>query len=141
MKAPFDTEIRDLESRYWDAIQHKDGATVTDLTDDTCITVDAQGVRQLDAAQIGTMLDQANYELQHFEIADRQYQVRQIADDVVILAYEVHEDVVVDGTPESLDAFDASVWVRRDGAWKCALHTESLKGDPFGRQNIDRLTM
>ncbi len=141
MKAAIDTELRDLESRYWDAIQHKDGATLTDLTDDTCISVGAQGVRQLDAAQLGTMLDQANYELQHFEIADRQYQVRQIADDVVILAYEVHEDIVVDGTPESLDAFDASVWVRRNGAWKCALHTESLRGDPFGRQNVDRLTM
>ena len=31
------------------------------------------------------------------------------------------------------DAADASTWVRRNGRWVCALHTESLKGDPFGR--------
>ena len=138
---PFDQELRGLESRYWDAIQHKDGGSLSGLTDDTCISVGAQGVRALDGAQVGAMLDQANYELQHFEIADRAYQVRQIADDVAILAYEVHEDVVVDGKPESLDAFDASVWVRRDGGWRCALHTESLKGDPFGRRDLYRLTV
>jgi hypothetical protein len=44
--------------------------------------------------------------------------------------------VIVDGKPESLAAFDASVWVRRGDAWLCALHTESLKGDPFGRHDI-----
>jgi len=28
----------------------------------------------------------------------------------------------------------SSVWVRRDGTWTCALHTESVAGDPFGRK-------
>ena len=53
-------------------------------------------------------------------------------DDTAILAYQVHEDLTVDGEPVSLDASDASVWVRRDGSWVCALHTESLKGDLSG---------
>jgi hypothetical protein len=30
-------------------------------------------------------------------------------------------------------ANDSSVWIRRDGAWLRALHTESLAGDPDGR--------
>ena len=41
--------------------------------------------------------------------------------------------VTVDGEPVSLEAADVSTWVRRDGRWLCALHTESLAGDPFGR--------
>jgi hypothetical protein len=40
---------------------------------------------------------------------------------------------VVDGEPLELEAFDSSVWVRRDGKWVCAVHTESPAGDPFGR--------
>src|SRR6266540_6516732 len=38
--------------------------------------------------------------------------------------------------PVELDAADASTWVRRNGKWLCALHTESLKGDPFGRDRL-----
>jgi len=33
----------------------------------------------------------------------------------------------------TLDAADASTWVKKDGRWLCALHTESLIGDPYGR--------
>ena len=33
----------------------------------------------------------------------------------------------------ALDAADSSTWVRRDGRWLCAMHTEAIAGDPFGR--------
>ena len=49
------------------------------------------------------------------------------------MAYQVHEELTVEGKPLTLDAADASTWVRRDGTWRCALHTESIAGDPFGR--------
>jgi hypothetical protein len=45
----------------------------------------------------------------------------------------VREQLTVDGNPLTLEAADASTWVRRDGRWVCALHTESIAGDPFGR--------
>jgi hypothetical protein len=45
----------------------------------------------------------------------------------------VNERVVVDGKTLPIEANDSSVWVRRDGEWLCALHTESLAGDPYGR--------
>jgi hypothetical protein len=60
-------------------------------------------------------------------------QVRVLGKDAAVLAYTVHERVTVDGKSLTMDAADASTWVRRNGRWVCALHTESLKGDPFGR--------
>lgn len=57
----------------------------------------------------------------------------QLQDDVAIVAYTVHEELTVEGKPVKLDAADASTWVRRDGDWRCVLHTESIAGDPFGR--------
>jgi hypothetical protein len=59
--------------------------------------------------------------------------VRLLGDDVAIVAYQVHEELTVDGKPVTLDAADSSTWVRRDGRWLCALHTEAIAGDPFGR--------
>jgi hypothetical protein len=56
-----------------------------------------------------------------------------IHDDVALVAYKVVEELIVEGKPVTLDAADSSVWVRRDGRWRCALHTESVAGDPFGR--------
>jgi Domain of unknown function (DUF4440) len=59
--------------------------------------------------------------------------VRFVADDVAIVAYKVSERVTVDGQTIPIEANDSSVWVKRDGEWLCALHTESLAGDPYGR--------
>lgn len=39
----------------------------------------------------------------------------------------------MEGKPVTIDAADASTWIRRNGSGLCALHTESLLGDPFGR--------
>jgi hypothetical protein len=36
----------------------------------------------------------------------------------------------------TLDVVETSVWVRTDGQWLCAAHTESIRGDPFGRDRV-----
>jgi ketosteroid isomerase-like protein len=133
MPTPIDHELRALERRYWDAIQAKDAATAMALTDDKSVVVGAQGIAELDRAQLGTMLEQASYELRRYELDDQAFMVRKLTDDVAIVVYGAREDLIVDGKPERLAVFDASVWVRRGDRWRCALHTESVKGDPFGR--------
>ena len=59
-------------------------------------------------------------------------------EDVALVAYNVKEKLKVDGKPVNLEANDASVWVRKNGEWLCAMHTESLVGDPFGRDKTAR---
>ena len=131
--APTATErdLLALEERYWQAIKDKDAATAASLSDEPCIITGAQGVRQVDKQTLTQMMQAASYELHRFTIDDAQ--VRMLGDDVAVLAYNVHEDLTVDGKPVSLDAAEASTWVRRNGRWLCALHSESVKGDPFGR--------
>ena len=53
-----------------------------------------------------------------------------------IIAYRVREQISVDGEQVELDAYDSSAWHRRDGRWMCVLHTESIAGDPYGRDRI-----
>jgi hypothetical protein len=135
MSQTLEEKLRELETRYWNAIQQKDEKTAMKLSDERCVVVGAQGVGELDRERLGQMLKQATYELTRYQFDDKKIQVRKLTDDVAVIAYEVREDLVVDGKEESLIAFDASVWVKRGDSWLCALHTESLRGDPFGRMN------
>jgi hypothetical protein len=102
------------------------------LTDDTCIVTGAQGAASIDRKAFAGMLNSDAWTLEEFEIDDDTH-VRLVTDDVALVAYKVREKLTVDGKPVTLEAADASAWVRRDGRWLCALHTESITGDPFGR--------
>jgi hypothetical protein len=130
---PVEKQLLDLERRYWQALQDRDDEAALALTDDPCIVAGAQGVASLDRATMSGMLKQGTWKLEHFAIDPDDVKVKMIGDDVAVLAYTVHEELTVDGQPVKLQASDASTWVRRDGRWVCALHTEALVGDPFGR--------
>jgi len=125
------TELLDLEQQYWQAMKDKNVDAAMRLTDEECIITGAQGVATVSRQGLSDMLKNAPYTLHDFELKDEQ--VRELKDDVAILAYKVHEELTVDGKPVKLAAADTSTWVRRDGRWRCALHTEAIAGDPFGR--------
>jgi hypothetical protein len=133
-----ETELIELERQYWQAIKDKDLETARRLTDFPCIVAGARGVGRIDAESFGRMMSDAGYTLHDFDLKD--VQVRLLADDVVLVAYKVHERLTVGEREVELDAADASTWVRRDGQWRCALHTEALSGDPFGRDRSARAT-
>jgi hypothetical protein len=105
--ATVEKELLRLEKKYWQAkVIHKPA--------------------------FAAMLKAAPYTLHDFDVKD-DVQVRLLSDDVAVLAYKVHEKLTVEGKAVTLDAADASTWIKRDGRWVCALHTESILGDPFGR--------
>jgi uncharacterized protein (TIGR02246 family) len=124
-------ELVGLEKEYWQAIKDKDARTASKYSDDPCIVVGAQGIGSIKPNDYGAMMAAATYDLHDFELKD--VQVRVLNDDVAVLAYKVNEELTVDGKKVTMHAADSSTWVRRDGQWVCALHTESVEGDPFGR--------
>ena len=124
-------ELLDLERQYWQAIKEKDVDSAMRLTDDECIVTGAQGVGRISRKGLSDMLRNAPYILHDFELKDAK--VRELRDDVAVLGYKVHEELTVDGERVRLDAADASTWIKRNGRWVCALHTEAIAGDPFGR--------
>ena len=126
-------KVLEIERRFWNAMKAKDGNAAAQMTDDGCIVVGAQGVSAIDRATMGKLTVEGNWDLEQYAFDEKNAQVKFIGDDVAIVAYKVNEKVVVDGQRLPVDANDSSVWVRRNGEWLCALHTESLAGDPFGR--------
>ena len=124
-------EILDLEKRFWTSMKDKDVSAALQLTADPCIVTGAQGVSTIDKGTFTKMMSGAKWDLRDFSIDD--VQVQQLGEDVAIIGYKVHEDITVDGSRLALEAADTSTWVRQNGNWLCAMHTESLIGDPFGR--------
>jgi len=129
--ATVEQELIDLEKQYWQAIKDKNADVAMRLSDDPCIVTGAQGVGRIARRTLAGMMKSASFRLHDFQLRDVHVQL--VTNDVAILAYRVYEQLTVDGRPVTLEASDASTWVRRDGRWQCALHTESLAGDPFGR--------
>lgn len=125
-------ELLQLEREYWEAIRDKDSNAALRLTDDPCIVAGAQGVAAIDHQTFRQMLSAGSWTLQDFTLSD-DAQVQLLTDDVAAVSYKVTERLTVDGEPVTLEASDTSMWVRRDGRWVCAVHTESIAGDPFGR--------
>jgi hypothetical protein len=116
----------------------KDGdvATAMLLTDDPCIVSGPQGVASVDKQTLETMF-KAGPTLKDFQFKQGA-KMRKLSDDVAVLAYEVREELTVDGQPVTIEAAECSTWIRRDGRWACAQHSEAIEGDPFGRDRGPR---
>ena len=125
-------EVLKLEKQYWDAIKANDFETALSLTDDPCIVTGAQGVQSFDHDSFRKMMKASTWKLKDFEMSD--VQVRKVTDDLALVAYKVKESMMVDGKQRDFEAADSSTWIRRNGKWVCALHTEAIAGDPFGKQ-------
>src|SRR5215470_1104752 len=115
-----EAELLDLEKRYWQAIKDKDIEGARRLTDFPCVIAGARGVGAIDEKTFVTMMRSASYTLKRFEMKNEQ--VRMLRDDLAVVAYQVHEELTVDGENVTLDAADLSTWVRRGRSWVCAAH-------------------
>jgi ketosteroid isomerase-like protein len=129
-----EAQIMELEKEYWQALKDKDVDTCERLTDFPCLLAGPHGVHRIPKEKFRGIMESGIYTLDEFKLKDSE--VRMLTDDVAIHAYTVHEELTVDGEPVSMDAAQSSTWIRRpsaNGEWVCALHTESIFGDSFGR--------
>ena len=131
-----DSEIVDHEQRFWRALAERDVAAATDLTDFPCLLTGPQGASSVDRETFTQMMKDAPYTLDRFDLSD--VKIRQLSDDVAVVAYKVDEKLTLDGKPLELEAIESSTWIRRDGKWRCAQHSEALAGDPFGRDKASQ---
>jgi uncharacterized protein (TIGR02246 family) len=131
--------LLELETAYWEAFKRRDGKAAMALSTEDCVVTGAQGFGKISRQHLADMVDDARYELLDYQIGEGA-EVQLVGKDVAIVAYKVREELLVEGKEVTIDAADSSTWVRRDGTWLCALHTESILGDPFGRDRLPQHT-
>jgi hypothetical protein len=124
------TKVKDSligqEKQYWEAIKNNDGKAATQLTAETCLVVGPQGIMEVDKRSLAGMFESPEFELRDYAIDGELTKLMPITDDVAVLAYPVHERLATQGNTKSMDAYDMSVWVRRNDRWVCAAHTETI---------------
>jgi hypothetical protein len=137
--ATLEREILGLEREYWDSMISKDPAVATRVTAPESIVVSAQGAGIVTPETIGPMVESGDWKLRSYDFKDVTF--TSPSKDVAVVAYTVQGDYEIDGEPLRMEAHDASTWVKSGDGWKCALHTESVAGDAFGRDRQPALRM
>jgi hypothetical protein len=115
-----ETELAELERKFWTAIMEKDAVVALHLSHDRCVVTGAQGACHADAGSFREIMDTLPWILDDFEL--KGVQVSLVQEDVAIVSYEVRESLIVEGKPLTVEATDSSTWIRSGGRWVCARH-------------------
>jgi uncharacterized protein DUF4440 len=118
-----ETEIFDLEKKYWRGMENHDYETVKSLTRLPCIVAGKNGVHNVDEANFKKIFEAGDgdkIKVLHFSNVEAQ----SIGENAVVIAYLI--ELGIDGKQdEVMKCACASTWIKENEKWVCALHTES----------------
>ncbi len=117
--------IFNLEKKYWAAMRDHDLEAAISLTDFPCLVVGSKGARSIDRSQFEKMFNGHQQDLIKEIKFEENPEVRQLGPDTAVIAYKINSTVERDGKTVPMNAIDASTWIRRNGKWVCAMHTET----------------
>ena len=118
-----DTIVK-LEKTFWQSMVDKDADKAMKMIADECLITGPMGTMRSDPQDYKRMTEQGSWELDKFEFSD--VQVIFPVEDTAIIAYKVHQTGTMKDRPMDLNCADSTTWVRDNGEWKCALHTETV---------------
>ena len=130
-------EIIELERALWDALRDEDVDTTIALTLDPVILVGPEGHGLLDHLLVEDMLRSSLDKIERYQLHEGP-RVQFPARDVAVISYGLTQEVTlgVGGETVLLESIETSTWVRRRGRWQIALHTDTISGDPYGRDRL-----
>ena len=91
-------------------------------------------VSAIDRPTMERLTEEGPWRLEEYTVNAEDAEVHFLGPDVAIVAYRVDERVVVDGETLPIEANDSSVWVRRNGEWRCALGGRRPRARRAGRR-------
>jgi len=126
MPTPRQTVI-DLERAFWQSMLDADTDTAVSMLCEPALMVSQHGALKFDHATYRKMAEQGSMVLTAFELRD--IDVVFPNDDTAVVTYGVDQSVAPrppgKGQPVKQRMQESSTWVREDGRWRCAIHTET----------------
>lgn len=119
------TTLFELERKFWKAIVDEDTDTATGLLTEPAFMVSQYGSLKFDHLRYRQMAEQGTMVVKSFELSDMDAIFPN--PDTAILTYKVRQVLRPrEGSDEiEQEMTDTSTWVREQGEWRCAIHTES----------------
>lgn len=118
-------ELMDLENRFWQSMVDEDTDTALSMLDEPALMVSSHGTMQFDHAGYRRMAEQGSMVIKSFELSDMN--VVFPTEETAVLTYHVKQALAQRGQTQEVkqEMADSSVWTRKDGSWKCVMHTET----------------
>jgi hypothetical protein len=119
-----ETQILELEKKYWQAMEDHDFDTVKKLTRFPCIVAGKNGVQSVDETTFKNMFDSgSNAKIKVLNISNVQSQ--SVSKKSAVIAYQIEIGTAYDVQGPSMKCACTSTWTKDDEEWVCALHTET----------------
>ncbi|MEJ8843761.1 nuclear transport factor 2 family protein [Lacibacter sp. H375] len=119
-----ESEILELEKKYWQAMEDHDFDTVKKLTRFPCIVAGKNGVQSVDEAAFKNMFESgSNAKIKVLNISNVESQA--VSKKSAVIAYHVELGTAYDVQGPSMKCACTSTWTKEDDGWLCALHTEA----------------
>lgn len=117
-----ETQIVELEKKYWHGMESHDYATVKNLTHFPCIIAGKNGVQSVDETTFKKMFDSGEgKKLRILNFSD--IETQPISENGAVIAYTIELESGAD--KPSMKCACTSTWLKENDNWICALHTES----------------
>ena len=115
----------DLENRFWKSIVDEDTDTALSLLTEPALMISAHGAMKFDHRRYREMAEHGSMVLKSYELKD--VDVVFPSDDTAVVMYRVKQTMTPRGKSEGRteEMADSSTWVRKDGQWRCVVHTET----------------
>ena len=118
-------ELFDLEKQYWEASKRGDSAELDRLTADKFTFVMGEGILSFRRPEFVEMMATEGIKITGYSLDEQTAHLHQITADVALLAYMSHIDYEEGGVQREGDSYTISLWVNRDGTWRCAAVTDT----------------
>jgi len=116
-------EIMQLETDFWQSMLDQQPAKAAAMLPERAAMVAMYGIHHFGPAEYMKMAEQGDARITGFSFADAQ--VIFPADNVAVATYKVRQRFEMKGKPQEMTCFDSTTWVKRDGKWLAAVHTET----------------
>lgn len=120
-----DSTLFALEKKFWQSMVDEDTDTALSLLTEPSTMVSSHGAMQFDHAQYREMAEKGSMVIKSFKLSDMH--VMRPNDDTAVLTYRVKQAMAPRGESKEVEQemADSSVWMLKDGEWRCVMHTET----------------
>ncbi|TPG34863.1 nuclear transport factor 2 family protein [Flavobacterium pectinovorum] len=119
-----ETQIIELEKKYWQGMENHDYETVKKLTSFPCIIVGKNGVQSINEAKFKKMFESGNGDIRRvLNFSDVEVQL--VAENAAVIAYLIELGIVDNQQKSPMKCACTSTWIIKNNNWVCVLHTEA----------------
>jgi hypothetical protein len=119
------SELIALEKKFWQSIVDEDTETAISLLNEPALMVSSHGAMKFDHDGYRQMAEHGSMVVKSFELSEMN--VVFPSEDTAVMTYTAKQSLSARGESKQTqqEMADSSVWTRKNGEWRCVMHTET----------------